>query len=78
MQAVWFAFGSDLGKWVKYIREYDSQNSRDTTKTIVFVQISSTQEALTAWNDWGADVIVAQGCSQLSTSGAILMMVIQV
>ncbi|TFK39340.1 2-nitropropane dioxygenase [Crucibulum laeve] len=60
IQAVWLAFGSDLGRWTKYIHTYNEQVGQDHRVTI-FVQISSVDEAVVAMNEWQADVIVAQG-----------------
>ncbi|TFK51682.1 2-nitropropane dioxygenase [Heliocybe sulcata] len=60
VKAIWLAFGNDLGRWVSYIRDYDRQRA-DGHKTIIFVQLSSVEEALTAANDWKVDVLVAQG-----------------
>ncbi|KAF8885030.1 2-nitropropane dioxygenase [Infundibulicybe gibba] len=58
VQAVWFAFGNDLGRWAKYVRDHDKKSSK---KTIIFIQVSSVDEAVTAASTWGADVLVAQG-----------------
>jgi len=60
VKAVWLAFGSDLGRWVEYVRSHD-QEARSEHKTLVFVQVSSLEEALVAVNDWKVDVVVAQG-----------------
>ncbi|KAH7926395.1 2-nitropropane dioxygenase [Leucogyrophana mollusca] len=60
VQAVWFAFGDNIGSWVRYVREYDSQPGRNH-KTLVFVQVGSVEDALVAMTDWKVDVIVAQG-----------------
>jgi nitronate monooxygenase len=61
VKAVWFAFGADLGRWVQSVRDYDRKVKKE--KTIVFVQISTVDEALVAINDWKVDVLVAQGIS---------------
>ena len=60
VQAVWFAFGNEIGRWIQLVRAHD-QKSGKNRKTLVFVQISSLQEALVAIHDWKVDVIVAQG-----------------
>lgn len=60
VQAVWFAFGENVGQWVEHVRKYDADRG-DGHKTIVFVQIFSNADARTATSDWNADVIVAQG-----------------
>ena len=58
VQAVWLAFGADLGRWISYIRS----NDRKTGNAIkIFVQISTVEQALRAVNEWKADVIVIQG-----------------
>lgn len=58
VRAIWLALGEDLGKWVDYIRQSDSMTGR---RTLVFIQVNSLDEALTAVNEWKADVLVAQG-----------------
>lgn len=58
MKAVWLSFGSDIGKWVRHVREYDAGREH---KTLVFVVVSALSEALTAINNWKVDAIVAQG-----------------
>ncbi|THH02724.1 hypothetical protein EW145_g6706 [Phellinidium pouzarii] len=58
--AVWFAFGNDLGKWVRHVRSIDANRS-SPHKTIVFVLVNSLKEAKVAVNDLCADVLVAQG-----------------
>ncbi|KAL6300026.1 2-nitropropane dioxygenase [Sparassis latifolia] len=60
VQAVWFAFGNDLGRWIRYVREADAK-AATPRKTTIFIQTSSVQEALTAVSEWKADVLVAQG-----------------
>ncbi|KAH9946521.1 2-nitropropane dioxygenase [Amylocystis lapponica] len=60
VQAVWFAFGKDLGRWVRHVRDFDSQRGSGR-KTVVFVLVSSREEAVVAAHDWQADVLVAQG-----------------
>ena len=60
VQAVWFAFGDDLGQWVKFVRDYD-KGIWGYSKTQIFVQISNAEEARKAIYEWKADVIVAQG-----------------
>lgn len=56
--AIWFAFGADLGKHVAQVRAYDARRDH---KTIVFVIVNSTEEALRAAIDWKVDVLVVQG-----------------
>lgn len=58
VQAVWFAFGTDIGSYVRQVREHDLKRDH---KTKVFVLVNSLEEALQATNEWGADVLVVQG-----------------
>lgn len=58
VQAVWFAFGKDIGSYVRQVREHDSKRDH---KTKVFVLVNSLEEALQATHEWGADVLVVQG-----------------
>ena len=55
VQAIWLAFGDDLGQWVKFVRD------RGDYKTLIFIQVSDVEEAKRAIYEWKADVIVAQG-----------------
>ncbi|KAF8074766.1 2-nitropropane dioxygenase [Lyophyllum atratum] len=57
VQAVWLSFGAELQRWIKFIRA----SERKLGGTKIFVQVTSVEEALTAFHDWKADVIVAQG-----------------
>ncbi|KAJ8502536.1 hypothetical protein ONZ45_g11660 [Pleurotus djamor] len=59
-KAILFAFGTDLGKHIKTVREYDAHRS-DRHKTLIFVTVNSVDAALQAANEWKVDVIVAQG-----------------
>jgi nitronate monooxygenase len=61
VKAVWFSFGSQLGRWVQFVRDYDQKNRGKSEKTIIFAQISSVQDALIAVNEWKIDVLVVQG-----------------
>ncbi|KAJ3745563.1 2-nitropropane dioxygenase [Lentinula detonsa] len=56
VQAFWFSFGSDLGKWIRYVRENSSGKS-----PLIFVQVNSLEEAVYAVENLEADIIVAQG-----------------
>ncbi|KZV68994.1 inosine monophosphate dehydrogenase [Peniophora sp. CONT] len=58
VKAVWLSFGSDLGKWVRHVREYDTSREH---KTLVFVVVNTLTDALVAINDWKVDAIIAQG-----------------
>lgn len=57
-QAIWFAFGVDLGKYVKMVREYDEKRDH---KTIIFVIVNNIDEAKRAAEEWKVDVLVVQG-----------------
>ncbi|KAJ3851456.1 2-nitropropane dioxygenase [Lentinula lateritia] len=57
-QAIWFAFGVDLGKYVKKVREYDENRDH---KTIIFVIVNNIDEAKRAAEEWKVDVLVVQG-----------------
>ena len=76
MEAVWFSFGNQLARWVQFVRDHD-QKAGNEHKTIVFVQISSLEEALVAINNWKVDVVVAQGkpyvvpCTSITSSGSV-------
>lgn len=58
VQAIWLAFGEDLGKYVQHIRTRDESTGR---KTVVFIQVNSVADALKAVNELKTDVVVAQG-----------------
>ncbi|KAG5645731.1 hypothetical protein DXG03_005427 [Asterophora parasitica] len=57
VQAVWLSFGTEIPRWIKFIR--DSERKLGETK--IFVQVSSVKEALVACHEWKVDVIIAQG-----------------
>ena len=57
-RAIMFAFGDDLGKYVRKVREYEASRVH---KTLVFVCVNSVEEAVRAVNEWKVDVLVAQG-----------------
>ncbi|KAK2465628.1 hypothetical protein APHAL10511_002172 [Amanita phalloides] len=59
VQAIWLAFGEDLGQHIRSIRDYESKLRRDW-RVLIFVQISSPEEVNIAIREWKADVIVAQ------------------
>ncbi|KAI0825948.1 2-nitropropane dioxygenase, partial [Irpex lacteus] len=58
IQAVWFAFGNDLGKHIKTVQDYDAKR---THKTKIFVIVNSLDEAKRAANEWKVDALVVQG-----------------
>ncbi|KAH9072170.1 2-nitropropane dioxygenase [Lactarius deliciosus] len=60
VQAVWFSFGEDLGRWIALVRSHDEKHG-NTRKTLIFVQVNSVDEALHAAQTWKVDVLVAQG-----------------
>jgi len=57
-KAIWLAFGDDLGRYVKTVREYDANRN---FRTLIFVIVNSVEDATKAANVWGVDVLVAQG-----------------
>lgn len=67
VQAVWFSFGTQLGRWVRHVRDYDANNDNQHHRTRVFVQVGSYQEALQAIHEWKVDVLVTQGACFLRT-----------
>ncbi|KAJ3923062.1 hypothetical protein F5877DRAFT_74658 [Lentinula edodes] len=56
VQAFWFAFGRNLGKWIQYVRDKSPEKC-----PLIFVQVNSLDEAVHAVENLKADVIVAQG-----------------
>jgi len=67
VKAIWLSFGSDLGRWINFVRENDSRTaSADACK--IFIQTSITDEVIQAVQTWKVDVIVAQGAKQNSSS----------
>jgi nitronate monooxygenase len=63
--AIWLSFGDDLGKYIRQVRAHD-QKRREAGifpehSTLVFVIVSSVEEALVAVNEWHSDVIIIQG-----------------
>ncbi len=69
VQAVWFAFGEDLGRWIELVRRHDEQRGKTRRKTLIFVQLNSVDEALVAAQTWKVDVVVAQGAVPTRQSG---------
>ncbi|CAA7269276.1 unnamed protein product [Cyclocybe aegerita] len=60
VQAVWLAFGQDLGRWADYVRNHD-KNAGSAKAVKIFVQLSTVEQAHWAIKECKADVIVAQG-----------------
>lgn len=58
--AIWFAFGTNLGKYVEQVRAYDEKREKPH-KTLVFVIVNSVEDALRAANEWKVDVLVVEG-----------------
>lgn len=56
IKAVWLSFGLDLAKWIQYVRAHEASRG-----VLIFVVVSTLEEARTAALDWEVDVIVAQG-----------------
>ncbi|KAI0710923.1 2-nitropropane dioxygenase [Earliella scabrosa] len=69
VQALWLAFGNDVRRWIEYART-SSANALSSHKPLIFVQVTSVEEALLAANEWKADVIVAQGNESGGHGGA--------
>ncbi|KAI0741452.1 2-nitropropane dioxygenase [Daedaleopsis nitida] len=69
VQAIWLAFGNDVHRWIQYARN-SSAHASFTDRPLVFVQVTSVEEALLAANEWKADVIVAQGNESGGHGGA--------
>ena len=67
VQALWLAFGNDVYRWIEYVRT-SSAALRAANRPLLFVQVTSVDEALVAANQWKVDVIVAQGASRLVVS----------
>ncbi|KAH8920064.1 inosine monophosphate dehydrogenase [Atractiella rhizophila] len=53
-KAVWFSFGAQIGRWIEIARKARAD-------VLVFVQINSVEEAITAVEEWKVDVLIAQG-----------------
>ncbi|KAI0763768.1 2-nitropropane dioxygenase [Trametes elegans] len=59
-RAIWLSFGNNLNRWIQHIRASPA-SARASEKPLVFVQVTSVEEAVSAANEWKADVIVVQG-----------------
>ncbi|KAJ7599172.1 2-nitropropane dioxygenase [Mycena floridula] len=55
---IWLAFGDDLGKYVKFVRDYEANREH---KTLVFVMVGTVEQAVQAAEEWKVDFVVAQG-----------------
>ncbi|KAJ7600006.1 hypothetical protein C8J56DRAFT_909349 [Mycena floridula] len=51
---IWLAFGDNLGKYVKFVRDYEADR---THKTLVFVMVGTVEQAVLAAEEWNADFI---------------------
>jgi nitronate monooxygenase len=60
VRAIWLSFGEDLGRWIEFVRNHDQKTGK-SPRTLVFVQVNSVDDALTAVQTWKVDVLVAQG-----------------
>ncbi|OSD03030.1 2-nitropropane dioxygenase [Trametes coccinea BRFM310] len=60
VRALWLSFGNNLGRWVQYIRD-STANAPGGRRPLVFVQVTTVEEAVCAANEWKVDVIIAQG-----------------
>ncbi|KAF7308605.1 CBM1 domain-containing protein [Mycena chlorophos] len=54
------AIQADIPKWIRLVRQHDEE-AQKPENTLIFVQVSSVEEALVAANEWKVDVIVVQG-----------------
>jgi nitronate monooxygenase len=63
VKAVWFAFGQDLEKWIKFVRDHDAFSG---SKTIIIVLLGTVSKIQAAIQDWKVDIVVAQGSLHLS------------
>ena len=60
VKAIWLSFGEKLGNWVHYIRQHSGPY-----KPLIVVLVSTIEEADIALEEWKADIIVAQGTSDV-------------
>ncbi|KAF7795070.1 hypothetical protein EIP86_006214 [Pleurotus ostreatoroseus] len=63
-RAVYFAFGDNLGQYVRQVRAYDARRADadgHAHRTLVWVCVNTLEEARVAVEEWGVDVLVAQG-----------------
>ncbi|KAF8825961.1 hypothetical protein HHX47_DHR6000744 [Lentinula edodes] len=68
VQAFWFAFGRNLGKWIQYVRDKSPEKC-----PLIFVQVNSLDEAVHAVENLKADVIVAQAAGGLANGSDIAL-----
>ena len=72
VQAIWFSYGEDIGRWVRYVRKHDPRaGGKDAVK--IFIQLSTVQELNVAITEWNADVIVVQGLRHLKSIKIVLL-----
>lgn len=57
---IYFAFGNDLEKYIKQVREYDAKREHKTT---IVCCVNSVEEAKRAANEWKVDILSVQGLS---------------
>ena len=57
---IWFAFGTNLGKYVEQVHAYDEKREK-LHRMLVIVIINSVKDALHSVNKWKVDVLVVQG-----------------
>ncbi|KZT56806.1 inosine monophosphate dehydrogenase [Calocera cornea HHB12733] len=60
VKAVWLSFGDDLGKWVQFVREADTERG-DGRKTLIAIQLGTVEQAKQAVEEWKVDIVIAQG-----------------
>lgn len=59
VRAIWFAFGENMGRWIKQV--HTQSTVLGDHKPLIFVQITSVAEARVALEEWNVDAIVVQG-----------------
>ncbi|KAI0629210.1 2-nitropropane dioxygenase [Trametes polyzona] len=58
VRAIWLSFGNDLPRWIEYIRTSPLSASH---KPLIFVLVTTVEEAVKAVQDWKIDVLIVQG-----------------
>lgn len=60
VRAVWFSFGKTVSKYVEYVR-HQTKDLAPASRPLIFVPVSTAEEAVIAVSHWKVDAIVAQG-----------------
>lgn len=62
VRAVWLSFAKDIRALVQKVREYDAAATDiENGRTLVFVQVNTTKEAIQACREYDIDVLALQG-----------------